>query len=70
MHERWECCFGLGGLDVEETQKESTGRIGGVGKMPDVVRNKGYLFSLYERGLRNALITLHNRENTRSERAV
>lgn len=71
MHGVWDSCVGLGAVGVEGTQKEGTGRIGSVGKMPDGVRNEElYLFSLYERGLRNALITLHNRENARCERAV
>lgn len=66
-----ECCFGLGASGVEGTEKESTGRIGGVGKIPDGVRNEElYLFSLCERGLRNALIILHNIEKARCERAV
>lgn len=69
-YEMWESCFGLGAADVEGTQKESTGRIGGVGEMPGGVRHEElYLFNLYERGVRNALITLHNRENGRCERA-
>lgn len=39
VSEMWECCFGLGAVGVEGTQKESTGRVGGVGKKPDGVRN-------------------------------
>lgn len=58
-------------MDVEGAQKRSTERIRALGKMPDGVRNEELdLFSLYERRLRNALITLHNRENARYETAV
>lgn len=35
----WECCFGVGAVDVEGTQKESTGRQE-VWEMPDGVRNE------------------------------
>lgn len=58
-------------MDLEGAEKRSTERIRVLEKMPDGVRNYELdLFSLYERRLRNALITLHNRENTRYETAV
>lgn len=67
----WDSHFQLGAVGVEGAQKRGTERIRGLGKMPDGVRNEELnLFSLYERRLRNTLITLHNRENARYERAV
>ena len=67
----WDSHLGLGAVDVEGAQMRSTERIRGLGKMPNGVRNEELdLFSLYERRLRKALITLHNRENARYERAV